>query len=125
MVITTFALKFIDTMSALPTFHHHIRAGIPATLPAPKPLDPTVSHAPRRVVEGVLSEEEKILAVRNALRYFPTEWHETLAAEFASELERYGRIYMHRFRPTYAMHARPLEAYPARTKQAAAIMLMI
>lgn len=112
-------------MSARTTFHHQILTGIPSTLPAPKPLDPAVSHAPRRVIEGVLSEDEKILAVRNALRYFPTEWHETLAAEFADELDRYGRIYMHRFRPDYPMHARPIADYPAKCKQAAAIMLMI
>ncbi|TNE55566.1 MAG: urocanate hydratase [Bacteroidetes bacterium] len=112
-------------MPNLTTFQQQIRAGIPATLPAPRPIDPTVSHAPRRVIEGVLSEDEKILAIRNALRYFPTEWHEPLAAEFAEELERYGRIYMYRFRPAYPMHARPVTDYPARSHQAAAIMLMI
>lgn len=106
-------------------FQSAIRAGIPATLPPARPLDPAVSHAPRRVVEGVLSESEKVLAIQNALRYFPTEWHATLAPEFVHELREYGRIYMHRFRPEYAMHARPISDYPARTKQAAAIMLMI
>ncbi len=114
-------------MSASPTndFQRQILEGIPATLPALKPLDPGVAHAPRRVIEGVLSDEEKVLAVQNALRYFPTEWHATLAAEFAAELNRYGRIYMHRFRPDYPMHARPVSDYPARSHQAAAIMLMV
>lgn len=107
------------------TFQSAITAGIPTTLPAPRPLDPTVSHAPRRVVEGVLTEKEKVLAVQNALRYFPPDWHAELAAEFAGELVHYGRIYMHRFRPDYAMHARPVREYPARCAQAAAIMLMI
>jgi len=106
-------------------FQSAIRSGIPPQLPPPRPLDPTVSHAPRRVVEGVLSENEKVLAVQNALRYFPTEWHRELAAEFADELQRYGRIYMHRFRPEYAMHSRPVSDYPHRCQQAAAIMLMI
>jgi len=106
-------------------FQSFFRAGLPAQLPPARPLDPAVSHAPRRVVEGVLSENEKVLAVQNALRYFPTEWHRELAAEFADELQRYGRIYMHRFRPEYAMHARPISEYPHRSRQAAAIMLMI
>ncbi len=107
------------------SFQQAIRNGIPAALPTPKPLDPSVSHAPRRVIEGVLSHADKVLALRNALRYFPVEWHETLAAEFADELERYGRVYMYRFRPEYPMHARPVAEYPARCPQAAAIMLMI
>ncbi len=107
------------------TFQSSIRAGIPTQLPPARPIDPNVSHAPRRVVEGVLSENEKVLAVQNALRYFPTEWHRELAAEFAEELQRYGRIYMHRFRPEYAMYSRPVSDYPHRSKQAAAIMLMI
>ncbi|MDO8367299.1 MAG: urocanate hydratase [Saprospiraceae bacterium] len=106
-------------------FQSAICVGIPTQLPPPRALDPSVSHAPRRVVEGVLSENEKVLAVQNALRYFPTEWHQELAAEFADELQRYGRIYMHRFRPEYAMHSRPVLEYPHRSKQAAAIMLMI
>ncbi|MBL7828291.1 MAG: urocanate hydratase, partial [Saprospiraceae bacterium] len=97
----------------------------PTTLPAPKPLDPSVAHAPRRVIEGVLSKADKVLALQNALRYFPVEWHAELAPEFAEELERYGRIYMYRFRPEEPMRTRPIEAYPARTRQAAAIMLMI
>ncbi len=107
------------------SFQQQVAEGIPAVLPPAKPLDPGVSHAPRRVVEGVLSAEEKVLAVQNALRYFPPQWHRELAAEFADELHRYGRIYMHRFRPDYPMHARPISEYPAQSRQAAAIMLMI
>lgn len=109
----------------LTTFKDQIIEGIPSELPTPKPYDPTVSHAPVRLVEGVLSEEEKILAIQNALRYFPTAWHPELAREFAEELKRFGRIYMYRFRPEYEMYARPIDAYPAKSKQAAAIMLMI
>jgi len=104
-------------------FQQAIRQGIPDTLPAPKPYDPEVNHAPKR--RNILTPEEKKLAVRNALRYFKPEWHEILAPEFARELEEYGRIYMYRFRPDYEMYARPIEAYPARSRQAAAIMLMI
>lgn len=111
--------------SDLTPFQSAIRAGIPAQLPAARPLDPEVSHAPQRVVEGVLSEAEKVLAIQNALRYFPTEWHATLAPEFVTELRQYGRIYMHRFRPEYALFSRPISEYPARSQQAAAIMLMI
>jgi urocanate hydratase len=106
-------------------FQKAIRAGIPAQLPPPRPLDPSVSHAPRRVIDGVLTEKEKVLALQNALRYFPAEWHPELAAEFAGELHRYGRIYMYRFLPEYAMYARPVSDYPAHSRQAAAIMLMI
>jgi urocanate hydratase len=112
-------------MSDISAFQHHIRTGIPSELPPASPLDNKVSHAPRRVIEGVLTPEERVLAIQNALRYFPPTWHEILAAEFADELDRYGRIYMHRFRPNYAMHARPISHYPHRTPQAAAIMLMI
>lgn len=109
----------------LPEFQAAIRAGIPAVLPPKRALDPGVSHAPRRVIEGVLSDSEKVLALRNALRYFPQEWHAELAEEFAEELRLYGRIYMYRFRPEYPMFARPISAYPHRSVQAAAIMLMI
>jgi len=113
-------------MQALFTdFQSAIRAGIPNQLPPARPLDPEASHAPRRVVEGVLSENEKVLAVQNALRYFPIAWHKELAAEFAAELQQFGRIYMHRFRPAYAMYSRPVSAYPHQSQQAAAIMLMI
>jgi urocanate hydratase len=100
-----------------------IRQGIPTQLPAPRPLDATVSHAPKR--KDILSAEEKKLALRNALRYFPKLWHAELASEFALELKEHGRIYMHRFRPAYAMHARPIDDYPAQCQQAAAIMLMV
>jgi len=112
-------------MTDLNQFKIQIAEGIPAVLPPALPLDPSVSHAPKRNLEGVLSREEKILALRNALRYFPAEWHTTLAPEFAAELSKYGRIYMHRFRPAYGMYARGIDEYPARSKQAAAIMLMI
>jgi urocanate hydratase len=105
------------------SFAESILAGIPAELPAHPGIDPQVSHAPVR--KDILSSDEKKLALRNALRYFDPRHHEVLAPEFAEELRRYGRIYMHRFRPTYAMHARPIGDYPARTPQAAAIMLMI
>lgn len=104
-------------------FQQAILQGIPAELPPARPLDPQVSHAPRR--KDILTDEEKVLALKNALRYFPTEHHGVLAPEFAQELRAYGRIYMHRFRPTYAMHARPINAYPYQSQQAAAIMLMI
>ncbi|MBR4064075.1 MAG: urocanate hydratase [Tidjanibacter sp.] len=104
-------------------FQQSICEGIPAVLPAPKPYDTTVSHAPAR--KDILSAEEKELALRNALRYFPAEHHAILAPEFAEELRRYGRIYMYRLRPDYPMYARPIDDYPARSRQAAAIMLMI
>ena len=84
-----------------------------------------ISHAPKRNIEGVLDENERKLAIKNALRYFPSKHHTELATEFAAELKAYGRIYMHRFRPTYSMHARPIGDYPAQCTQAAAIMLMI
>lgn len=106
------------------TFAELVVEGIPAELPETPPHDPEVAHAPAR--RQVLADEEKVLAVRNALRYFPASWHPTLAPELAGELERDGRIYMRRFRPTaYEMKARPIDAYPARSRQAAAIMLMI
>lgn len=104
-------------------FHEAIRAGIPAQLPPSRPISPDVSHAPKR--KDILNDEEKKLAVANALRYFPAEHHGVLAEEFLKELQTYGRIYMYRFRPTYRMYARPIDAYPARSTQAAAIMLMI
>ncbi len=106
-------------------FAEQIRTGIPNELPEARPLDPNVSHAPIRVIEGVLNHREKALAVRNALRYFDPKHHAVLAPEFADELERYGRIYMYRFIPDYEMYARPIHEYPARCLQAAAIMLMI
>lgn len=105
------------------SFQEQILQGIPDVLPEMPEFDITVSHAPKR--KDILSAEEKKLAIRNALRYFPARHHEILAKEFANELATYGRIYMHRFRPTYAMHARPIHEYPHKSLQAAAIMLMI
>ena len=107
----------------LQEFQQHICAGIPDTLPAPKPYDTTINHAPKR--KDILTPEQKELALRNALRYFDPKHHAVLAPEFAQELREYGRIYMYRFRPDYEMYARPIEHYPARSRQAAAIMLMI
>lgn len=104
-------------------FKQTIQQGIPDELPPFKPLDETVSHAPKR--KDILSKEEKKLALKNALRYFDKKHHEVLAREFAGELEAYGRIYMYRFRPNYRMYARHIDEYPGRCLQARAIMLMI
>ncbi len=104
-------------------FQEDIRQGIPSELPAPKPYDSQINHAPKR--KDILTPEEKELALRNALRYFDPKHHAVLAPEFAEELARYGRIYMYRFRPDYEMYARPIDEYPARSRQAAAIMMMI
>lgn len=104
-------------------FKAAIEQGIPKELPVQKPYSLEANRAPKR--KDILNKEEKILALRNALRYFPKQWHETLATEFAQELKNYGRIYMYRFKPDYSMFARPIEAYPAKCQQAAAIMLMI
>ena len=104
-------------------FRRQVAEGIPAELPAPKGYDPSVNHAPRR--KDILTPEQKELALRNALRYFEPRHHAVLAREFADELHRYGRIYMYRFRPDYEMKARPVEMYPARSRKAAAIMMMI
>ena len=105
------------------TFKEAILAGIPSDLPPKRALDPRANHAPKR--KDLLSSEEKKLAVRNALRYFPKAWHQELAAEFYEELQQFGRIYMYRFKPEYAMHARPIDEYPAQCTQAAGLMLMI
>ena len=105
------------------SFQEQILEGIPEELPERKPYDRQINHAPKR--KDILSGEEKVLAVRNALRYFPKKFHGVLAEEFAQELHDYGRIYMYRFRPEYEMYARPIEEYPARCRQAAAIMAMI
>ena len=105
------------------SFKQLVAEGIPSTLPEPKPYDPTINHAPKR--KDILTAAEKKLALRNALRYFPKEWHPVLAPEFVKELHDYGRIYMYRFRPDYKMFARPIDEYPAKCRQAAAIMLMI
>ena len=104
-------------------FKQQILQGIPALLPDQPPYDPQVSHAPVR--KDILTKEEKKLALRNALRYFPAVHHKVLAPEFARELADFGRIYMHRFRPEYQMYARPIKEYPAQCEEAAAIMLMI
>ena len=104
-------------------FQQAILEGIPAELPEKQAYDTTVSHAPKR--KDILNEDEKKLAIRNALRYFVPKHHAVLAKEFAQELQDYGRIYMYRFRPTYKMYARHIDEYPAKSKQAAAIMLMI
>jgi len=104
-------------------FRRAVAAGIPDELPAPKPYDESINHAPRR--KKILTPEQERLALRNALRYFPAKHHAVLSPEFADELRRYGRIYMYRFRPDYDMHARPIGDYPARSRQAAAIMMMI
>ena len=119
------------------TFKDEILQGIPSELPEPRKTDRSgvvaglmteepkdgVNHAPRR--KDILSPAEKVLAIKNALRYFPAKHHKVLAKEFAEELKRYGRIYMYRFRPTYEMYARPVDEYPARSRQAAGIMAMI
>ncbi len=105
------------------SFSDHLTQGIPSSLPQPKPYPSDSNRAPKR--KDILRPDEKVLAIQNALRYFPSEWHETLAPEFLNELNQLGRIYMHRFRPDYKMYARPLEEYPARSRQAASIMLMI
>lgn len=104
-------------------FQSLIKQGIPKELPVKKTYDTSISHAPKR--EHLLNDSEKKLALRNALRYFDKRHHPILAKEFAEELEEYGRIYMYRFRPDYKMYARPIEHYPAKSQQAAAIMLMI
>ena len=105
------------------TFKEQITQGIPDHLPNPKPFDTQQNHAPKR--KEILSAEEKKLALRNALRYFDSKHHPTLLPEFKEELEKYGRIYMYRFRPDYKMYARPIEEYPGKSNQAKAIMLMI
>ena len=104
-------------------FRRQVAEGIPADLPTPKAYDPDVNHAPRR--KEILTPAQKELALHNALRYFEPRHHAVLAKEFADELHRYGRIYMYRFRPDYEMKARPIGMYPARSRKAAAIMMMI
>ncbi|MEA2105163.1 MAG: urocanate hydratase [Bacteroidota bacterium] len=104
-------------------FQKFVLQGIPDELPEPKPYDPEINHAPKR--KDILSREEKKLAVKNALRYFHKKHHPVLAKEFAEELEKYGRIYMYRFRPDYKIYARSIDDYPAKCHQAAAIMLML
>ncbi|WP_320110597.1 urocanate hydratase [Draconibacterium orientale] len=107
----------------LAAFQTAISQGIPDELPLPKPYETNINHAPKR--KDILSANEKKLALKNALRYFPAKFHKVLAPEFLNELETFGRIYMYRFRPDYKMYARPIDEYPAKSKQAASIMLMI
>jgi urocanate hydratase len=115
-------MKTITTEN-IEEFRKAIQLGIPDQLPELKPYDSAINHAPKR--KEILNDAEKKLALRNALRYFKPHLHAILLPEFKEELEKYGRVYMYRFRPDYAMHARPIEQYPAKSKQAAAIMLMI
>ena len=104
-------------------FQRAILAGIPDVLPKPKGYDPNINHAPKR--KDILNAEEKKLALKNALRYFPAKHHAILLPEFRQELETYGRIYMYRFRPDYKIHARSIDEFPHKSRQAAAIMLML
>jgi urocanate hydratase len=113
----------MNAVTELSEFRKSVAEGIPDELPPPAAHDPGVDHAPAR--RQVLSPAERELALRNALRYFPPRLHRALAPELARELATDGRIYMRRYRPSYAMHARPIDAYPARSRQAAAIMMMI
>lgn len=110
-------------MQSIQNFQQQILQGIPEQLPDPQPYAENINHAPRR--KDILNKEEKLLAVRNALRYFPSSFHKILAREFAEELKNYGRIYMHRFRPTYEIKARNYADYPHKSKKAACIMLML
>ncbi|CAM3845551.1 urocanate hydratase [Flavobacterium cucumis] len=105
------------------TFQEQITEGIPSVLPSPKPYEATINHAPKR--KEILSDEEKKLALKNALRYFEPQHHAALIPEFKAELETFGRIYMYRLRPDYTMYARPISEYPGKSEQAKAIMLMI
>lgn len=105
------------------TFQEQILEGIPSVLPQAKPYESTINHAPKR--KEILSDEEKKLALKNALRYFEPKHHAELIKEFSEELETYGRIYMYRLRPDYRMYARPISEYPGKSEQAKAIMLMI
>ena len=111
------------TSETIQDFKTSIIRGIPSELPEKREMDTSVSHAPKR--KAILTKEEQKLALKNALRYFPASFHAVLVKEFYEELQKYGRIYMYRFRPKYAMFARPVDQYPAKCKQAAAIMLMI
>ncbi|WP_440881031.1 urocanate hydratase [Tenacibaculum sp. C7A-26P2] len=105
------------------TFKELILQGIPSELPKKREYPQKINRAPKR--KDSLSKEEKQLAIRNALRYFPSKWHDELAKEFAQELNDFGRIYMYRFKPNYAIYARAIKEYPAKSLQAASIMLMI
>lgn len=118
-------IENLKEVKELSDFQWDILRGIPEDLPSATAIDPSVSHAPKRVIEGVLTPKEEKLALQNALRYFDPKHHKILAPEFLKELKEYGRIYMYRLRPSYKMHARPISDYPAQSQQAAAIMLMI
>jgi urocanate hydratase len=107
----------------LADIQHDIQQGIPTTIPAKKPFDTSVNHAPKR--KKMLSTEERKLALKNALRYFPKDQHEELVKDFAEELDTYGRIYMYRYRPDYQLYARDIKEYPGKCDQAKAIMMMI
>ena len=118
--------KYMTSVSKIVSveeFQSRILQGIPEELPVAKEIDTTINHAPKR--KDILNAEEKKLAVRNALRYFPKKHHKFLATEFAAELKTYGRIYMFRFRPDYEIKARKFSDYPHKSKQAACIMLML
>ena len=121
--ISTISSESIPPLGARGLFQEQILQGIPSVLPNPKPYDSQINHAPKR--KEILSEEEKKLALKNALRYFEPKHHATLIPEFKAELETYGRIYMYRLRPDYKMYARPISEYPGKCEQAKAIMLMI
>jgi urocanate hydratase len=110
-------------MNTFSDFQNAILQGIPEALPTPPPYDPSMNHAPQR--KPILNNDERALALRNALRYFPAQHHPILAQEFSRELNEYGRIYMYRFRPTYEIYARPIQDYPYKSLQAAAIMVML
>jgi urocanate hydratase len=110
-------------MMTLDAFRKEITEGIPTIIPETQEYDATINHAPKR--KEVLSTEEKKLALKNALRYFPKEQHRILAPEFAQEMIEYGRIYMLRYKPKHEMYARKIEDYPGKCLQAKAIMLMI
>ena len=105
------------------SWQEEILEGLPSYLPEAKQYDTKINHAPKR--KDILTDAEKALALKNALRYFPKDLHEALAPEFAQELRDYGRIYMYRYRPDNEILARPLDEYPAKSRQAAAIMAMI
>lgn len=122
-VIRLIRYSLENTNTMITAFQKQILQGIPSELPAAKAYDTSLNHAPKR--KDILNPEEKKLAVRNALRYFDKKHHAVLAKEFAEELKTYGRIYMYRFRPDYKIHARPINEYPHKSKQAAAIMLML
>ena len=121
--MTMLTTENMQTEMTLEEFRASILQGIPAILPALRSFDFSLNHAPKR--KAILNKAEKKLALKNALRYFDKKHHEVLAPEFAKELQDYGRIYMYRFRPEYKIFARKISDYPHKTKQAAAIMLML